>query len=126
MDKKTGLFAFVLLALLIVVMAYATWDEHIRGSVVYNSVWFTLLWILATTVGCYFISISSLHTRLPVFLLHVAFLTILSGALTTRLTGRNGQVHLRENQQVSSFFDEWTHNRVVFPFSLSLKSFKIE
>jgi len=126
MDKRTGIFAFVLLALLITVMAWTACNEHIRGGAVYNSMWFTLLWILAATVGCYFISTSSLHRRLPVFLLHVAFLAILAGALTTRLTGKTGQVRLRENQQVSSFFDEWTHNRVVFPFSLSLKSFTVE
>ena len=126
MDKKTGLFAFILLALLILLMAWATLDDDIGSGMIYNSVWFTLLWILAATVGCYFVSISSLHRRLPVFLLHIAFLTILSGALTTRLTGKTGQVHLRENQNVTSFFDEWTQNRVVFPFSLSLKSFSIE
>jgi len=126
MDNKTGLFAFILLALLILLMAWATLGGNIGGDMVYNSVWFTLLWILAATVGCYFISISSLHRRLPVFMLHIAFLTILSGALTTRLTGKTGQIHLRENQIVTSFFDEWTQNRVLFPFSLSLKSFTIE
>ena len=126
MDKKIGLFAFLLLALLILVMAWATWNEYVGNDVIYNSVWFTLLWIIVATVACYFISIRSLHRRLPVFLLHIAFLTILLGALTTRLTGKTGQVHLRENQTVTSFFDEWTHNRIVFPFSLSLKSFTIE
>jgi len=131
MDKKMGFYAFVLLALLVLIMAWATLDEHLHGSehtgsVCYNSMWFTLLWILTATVGCYYIVERSLHKRLSVFLLHASFLVILTGALVTRLTGKTGQVHLREDQQVSSFFDEWTHNRVVFPFSLSLKSFEIE
>jgi ABC-type transport system involved in cytochrome c biogenesis permease subunit len=131
MDKKTGLWAFILLALLVVVMAWATLDEHVHGSghagsLFYNSTWFTLLWILAATVSCYYIAVSSLHGRLPVFLLHAAFLVILAGALVTRLTGATGQVHLRENHSVSSFFDEWTHSKVSFPFSLSLKSFEVE
>ena len=126
-----GLYTFVLLALLVLVMASATWDEHLHGSahagfVFYNSVWFTLLWVLTATVGCYYIVVSSLHRRLSVFLLHASFLMILTGALVTRLTGKTGQVHLRENQQVTSFFDEGTHYREVFPFSLSLKSFEIE
>jgi ABC-type transport system involved in cytochrome c biogenesis permease subunit len=126
-----GLRAFVLLALLVLVMICATWDEHARGSehagsLFYNSIWFTLLWILTATVSCYFIVVNSLHRRLSVFLLHATFLIILAGALVTRLTGKTGQVHLRENHPVSSFFDEWTHNRIVFPFSLSLKSFEIE
>ncbi|MDR1155847.1 MAG: cytochrome c biogenesis protein CcsA [Bacteroidales bacterium] len=131
MDKKMGLRAFVLLALLILVMIWATWDEHAHGSehagsFFYNSIWFTLLWILTATVSCYFIVVRSLHKRLSVFLLHAAFLIILAGALVTRLTGKTGQVHLREGHEVSSFFDEWTHSRTVFPFSLSLKSFEIE
>ena len=131
MDKKTGLYAFVSLSLSILVMAWATWDEHLHGNshayaMFYNSVWFTLLWILMTTLACFFVMESSLHKRLPVFLLHAAFLLILSGALVTRLTGKTGQIHLRENQQAVSFFDEWTHNKVVFPFSLLLQSFEIE
>jgi len=121
----------ILLALLIFVMAWATWDGHLHGNahavfVFYDSVWFTLLWILLATMGCYVIVERSLHKRLPVFLLHVSLLVILSGALTTRLTGKTGQVHLRENHSVSSFFDEWTHSKVIFPFSLTLKSFEIE
>jgi len=131
MDKKIGLFAFVLLALVALVMAWATRDEHLHGNahagfVFYNSVWFTLLWILTATVSCYYIVVSSLQKRLPVFLLHASFLLILTGALVTRLTGKTGQVHLRDNQQVSSFFDEGTLYREVFPFSLSLKSFEIK
>ena len=126
-----GLWAFVLLALLIVIMAYATWDGHLHGiehsnSFFYNSMWFTLLWLLMATFGCYFIVVRSLHKRLPVFLLHIAFLVILAGALVTRLTGKTGQIHLRDNHRISSFFDEWSHSKVVFPFSLSLKSFEIE
>ena len=126
-----GLFAFALMALVVLVMAWATWDEHLHGNahagfVFYNSMWFTLLWVLMTTVGCYYIVVRMLHKRLPVFLLHASFLVILTGALVTRLTGKTGQVHLRENQQVTSFFDEGTHYREVFPFSLSLKSFEIE
>ena len=131
MEKKIGFYAFVLLALLILVMAWATWDGNVSGNahtvhVIYNSVWFSLLWILMATVGCYIMMDRSLHKRLSVFLFHVSFMMILSGALTTRLTGDSGQVHLRENRSVTSFFDEWTHHRVVFPFSLSLKSFEIE
>ena len=130
-NQKIPRFAFVLLTLLILIMAWATWDGYLHGSahansVFYESVWFSLLWILVATIGCYVIVENSLHKRLSVFLLHVSFLLILSGALTTRLTGKTGQVHVREGQSVTSFFDEWTHHRVAFPFSLSLKSFEIE
>ena len=131
MDKKIGLFSFISLVLLVLIMAYATWDGHVHGiehsnTFFYNTMWFTLLWLLMATLGCYFIVVNSLNRRLSVFLLHIAFLVILAGALATRLTGKTGQVHLRENHRISSFFDEWSHSKVVFPFSLSLKSFEIE
>ena len=131
MDKKIGFYAFVLLALLVLAMAWATRDEHLHGAAhagyfFYNSLWFTLLWVLAATMSCYYMVVRSLHRRLSVFLLHASFLVILAGALVTRLTGKTGQVHLRENRQTASFIDEWTHYRVDFPFSLSLKSFEIE
>ena len=131
MKKKIGLIAFASLALLVLVMAWATLVEHARGTAhvgyqIYNSVWFTLLWILMATTACYFISECSLHRRLSVFLLHVSFLAVLFGALTTRLTGKTGQIHLRENHAISSFFDEWTRSKVEFPFSLALKTFEIE
>ncbi len=126
-----GLRAFLLMAFLLLVLGWATWDEHVHGtehtfSVFYDSVWFTLVWVLLATLGCYYIIVSSLYKRLSVFLLHAAFLIILSGALITRLTGKTGQVHLRVDRQVSTFFDESSHNKVVLPFSLSLKSFEIE
>lgn len=131
MDKKTGWWAFILLALLIVVMGWATWVEHIQGSpyayeTFYNSVWFTLLWIALVTISCYYIVVTSLHKRLSVFLLHLSFMIILSGALVTRLTGRTGQLHLREGKPAVFFFDDATRYKVVMPFSLSLKSFNIE
>ena len=128
---KTGLYTFGLLLLLVLVMAAATWYEHLHGSahagfMFYNNVWFTLLWIFASTAGCYYIAVESLHKRVSVFLLHLSFLVILSGALTTRLTGKTGHVHLREDNPVEIFFDEWTRSIIVLPFSLSLKSFDVE
>ncbi|MDR1557182.1 MAG: cytochrome c biogenesis protein CcsA [Tannerellaceae bacterium] len=131
MKKKIGLCAFILLGLLTIIMGYATWDEHINGSrhaysLFYNSGWFTILWLVMTVISCYYIAISSLHKRLSVFLLHLAFVFILVGAFTTRISSKNGQVHLRKNQQIATFFDPGSHKEIAFSFSLSLKSFEIE
>ena len=131
MDRKIGYWSFAVLIILTLVLGWATWDEHIYDSehaysLFYNSIWFTLLWVLLATLGCYYITVMSLHRRISVFLLHIAFLVILSGALLTRLTGKTGTVHLRENHSVSTFVDESTRTRVLLPFSLSLKSFDIK
>jgi len=131
MDKKTGIISFGLLGILLLVMALATWVEHLygiayAGVVFYNNMWFTLLWIFMATMGCYYIAVKSLHKRLWVFLLHVSFLLILFGALITRLTSVTGHVHLREDQPAAFFIDDWTQRKLIFPFSLSLQSFEIE
>ena len=129
--KKTGLFSFGVFVLLVVAMALATWYEHLHGSAqagvaFYNGAWFALLWLVVAATGLYYITEKALQKRLWVFLLHVSFLLILLGALTTRLTGKTGHVHLRENHHIEGFLDEWTHSAVKFPFSISLKSFKVE
>jgi len=131
MDKKTGIIAFGLLALLTLAMAIATLVEHQHGRVyvgifVYNNLWFTLLWIFMGTMGCYYIAVTSLHKRLLVFTLHISFLLILFGALATRLTSITGHIHLREDQPAFFFIDDWTQKKVIFPFSISLQSFEIE
>jgi len=131
MKKKMGLCAFILLGLLVVVMGFATWDEHFNGSrhaysFFYNSGWFTILWLFLAVISCYYITVSALYKRLSVFLLHLAFIFILVGAFTTRISGKNGQVHLRKGQQITTFFDTGSHKERAYPFSLSLKSFEIE
>jgi ABC-type transport system involved in cytochrome c biogenesis permease subunit len=131
MTKKIGLWPFVLLAALMLVMGWATWDEHVSGSEhafskFYNSLWFTLLWFVMAMFALYHITEQLLHKRLSVFLLHLSFLFILTGALLTKFAGKTGYVHLRENREISFLFNEETHTKVVFPFSILLKSFEIE
>ncbi|KAA6322738.1 Cytochrome c biogenesis protein CcsA [termite gut metagenome] len=133
MKKKLiagSFWAFAIMAVVIVVLGIATWMEHLYGSefaytAFYNSIWFTWLWILLATVACYYLIDTKLYKRIAVFSLHLAFLLILTGALITKLTGKNGHVHLREDQAVAYFVDENTHRMVHFPFILALKSFKI-
>ena len=131
MINKTGLISFGVLTLLLLIMATATWYENFYGTeqtgfIFYNNLWFTLLWILLSTISCYYIVEKMLHKRISVFLLHLAFFIILLGALVTRLNGKTGHVHLRQGNQVEIFLDDWTKSLIVFPFSLSLKKFDVE
>jgi ABC-type transport system involved in cytochrome c biogenesis permease subunit len=132
MDKKIGLIAFGLLATLMVVMGFATIFEHKYGNahaaaMIYESSWFSLLWIaMATTALYYLMATRILHKRLWVLLLHISFLIILLGALATRITGTNAQIHLRQDDKATFYIDEWTGRKVLLPFSISLQSFEIE
>jgi len=130
MNRKTGYIAFGLLALLVAAMGLATWTEHKLDSrhafkLFYNSLWFSVLWFIMTITACYYILSRRLYRRLSVALLHGSLLLILAGAMTTRLTGRTGQIHLRENKPLSSFADD-RGSVSTLPFSLILKSFRIE
>jgi hypothetical protein len=130
MNRKSGYWAFGLLALLMLAMGLATWTEHKLGSrhaymLFYNSGWFSALWFMMAAIALYYIVGRKLYRRLSVAALHLALLLILTGALTTRLTGRMGQIHLRENIPAASFTDE-RRNDATLPFSLTLKSFNIE
>jgi ABC-type transport system involved in cytochrome c biogenesis permease subunit len=131
MDKKAGTVAFILLTVLILVMGWATWDEHVNGSshaylAYYNSLWFVLLWFVAAMFALYHITERLHYRRLSVFLLHASFFLILAGALVTRLAGKTGYVHLREDEATASFFRAETQSGIPLPFSLQLRSFEIE
>ena len=60
------------------------------------------------------------------FLLHIAFLVILAGALTTRLCGKQGSIHLRMNDTpVSAFVTSGTEEEPL-PFDVRLHDFRID
>jgi ABC-type transport system involved in cytochrome c biogenesis permease subunit len=131
MDKKTGYGAFALLAVLIVLMGWATWKEYLYGgeyaaTFFYGSLWFTLLWLLLATLACYYMIVVELHRRWAVFALHAAFLLMLSGALLTRLTGTTGQLHLRLRHVPAHHYMNAAGAMTALPFAASLKSFVIE
>ena len=82
--------AFGSAGLLVLLMMAATVVEKLQGTgtawtAIYGSPFFTILWgILAVCALVYLIS-RKLQRDFFTFLLHIAFLIILAGALTTRL-----------------------------------------
>ena len=119
----------ILYALLIVCIACATIIEKVRGTAfvsdyIYGSWWFSALWAVLTVTSLAYILQRRLYMRLAVFLLHIAFVVILAGALTTHLFARRGSVRLRTSVAEYTFTDQ--ANKVVpLPFSLTLKEFRI-
>ena len=126
---------FVLVFFLVVCIAAATLVENRYGTDyalhhVYGAWWFLALWGLLAVAGCWLMYKRKLWKRLPVFLLHVSFLVILAGALTTHITSRRGMVHLREGEATRT---SWVKNEQglymnteELPFYLALKDFQIQ
>lgn len=133
--SATSKLPFVLLFVIVVGIAAATVIENHFGTDyahqhVYGAWWFIALWGLLAVSGCYLMYRRKMWKQPAVFLLHISFLVILAGALTTHLTSRRGMVHLREGEAVCTY---WTKNEQgayvlteELPFYLALRDFEVQ
>ena len=127
--KWTKITICSLYTLIVVCIGFATVIEKYRGTTfvgeyIYGAWWFSALWAVLTIAAFAYIIQQRLYKRLAVMLLHLSFVVILAGALTTHLFARRGIVRLRTNVPEMIFIDK--DNRVEhLPFSMTLKEFRI-
>lgn len=121
---------FLISVLIIAVLMVASFVEPIAGSeathrMFYGTWWFRILWAALATSGAWMCVHWRLWKKPAVALLHVSFLVILAGALTTALTSTEGSVMLYEGEQTDMFL---TKDRRVahMEFTLRLDSFRID
>ncbi len=131
MKRTIGYLSFGLLFLLILVLGWATWEEHLKGTEYvmrhfYRTPWFNVLWAWLALTGGYYILKKELYRKLPVFLLHLSLIIILTGALITRFNGQTGVIHLRQDQTNHVFDCEEAQRHLPLPFFMTLKEFRIE
>lgn len=107
----------------VAVMAIATIVEKNGGGRLYDAWWFTVLWALLCGGGIVWL-IKRRVRRLSTVVLHLSFVIILLGALLTRLTARQGFIHLREGVTEAQYMTEEGHLHAL-PFILRLDSFRI-
>ena len=126
MNKK---LIFALYILIVVCIGFATIIEKYHGTTfvseyIYGAWWFSALWAVLTVASCAYIMQQRLYKRMAVLLLHLSFVVILAGALTTHLFAKRGIVRLRTDVNVTAFVDH--KNKIeTLPFSLTLKEFRI-
>ncbi|MDE7455451.1 MAG: cytochrome c biogenesis protein CcsA [Prevotella sp.] len=118
-----------LYTLVIVCIGIATVIEKYQGTSfvsehVYGSWWFVVLWAVLTVAACVYLYKQRLYKRVAVVWLHLSFVVILAGALTTWLTARRGMVSLRIGQPVMVYCDDDGQFHQL-PFTLHLKEFQI-
>ena len=126
MNKKV---VFTLYTLIIVCIGFATVIEKFRGTIfvsehIYGTWWFSGLWAVLTVTALAYIIKRQLYKRTAVMLLHISFVVILTGALTTHLFAHNGHISLRTGIPVTEYIDK-DGNKIPLPFSLTLKEFRI-
>ena len=127
--KLNKIIIFTLYTLIIACIGFATVIEKYRDTLfvsehIYGAWWFTALWAVLTVASLAYIMQQRLYKRVAVMLLHLSFVVILVGALTTHLFAQRGTMRLWEGVTESTFVDK--DNKVVhLPFALTLKEFRI-
>ncbi len=98
-------FMAVLIILLIVILALATFVESAHSTqtawaVVYGTHWFEILLLLVgiNLIGVLVKRKLFKRKKIVVFLFHIAFILILVGAAITRFISYEGSMHIRENK----------------------------
>ena len=127
--KRTKILIGSLYTLIVVCIGLATVVEKYRGTAyvgenIYGAWWFSALWAVLTVAALAYIVKQRLYKRLAVFVLHLAFVVILVGALTTHIFARRGTVRLRTGVPEMTYVDS-DHHVQQLPFSLALKEFRI-
>jgi len=123
---------FTLYAIVIAVMAMATFIEKTEGtpfvlSNFYGSWWFCVLWgIMAIFAIIYFFKRKV--KKISTILLHASFILILIGALLTHLTAWQGYVHLRQSMPVQMCTVEESNDTHIkeLPFTITLDTFQVQ
>ena len=127
--KLTKIVIGSLYTLIVVCIGIATVIEKYRGSdfvgnSIYGAWWFSALWGVLTVVALVYLIRQRLYRRVAVLLLHLSFVVILAGALTTHLFAERGTVCLRMGVPEMTYVD--ADRRVHhLPFLLTLKDFRI-
>ena len=129
-SKTLKTLSFGSLAVVIVLMMAATVIERLYGtevalSRIYHHPVFFALWALAAVSGCALLWRRGAFRKPFTLGLHLAFVLILAGALVTHLTGKSGEIHLREGVP-SSVIELEDGSSANLPFPLELKEFRIE
>ena len=125
MMKKTVIALYIVV---VAILAIATIVEKYQGTPyvaehIYGAWWFAALWALLTAVAVFYF-LQRRVSRPAVVVLHLSFVVILAGALLTRLTARQGFVHLRQGLPVSDYTDDDMLTRPL-PFTITLQHFEV-
>lgn len=126
MTKKciATLYTLVIVCIGIATVIEKYKDASFVSEYVYGSWWFVVLWAVLTVTACVYLYQQKLYKRFAVMWLHLSFVVILAGALTTWLTARRGMVSLRIGQPVMAYSDA-EGQFYQLPFTLHLKEFQI-
>lgn len=113
----------VLLVLVVGLLIGLLLSPEIAVRYVFGSSWVMVLGVLVTILGVWYMIHERKHKRISrwIFFLHLSFVVIFAGALTTHVFGRFGRMSLVVDQQSSTFVNrrQQTEN---LPFAIHLNA----
>ena len=124
----------MIVAAVVIVMAIATIVEKIHGTTfvntkIYSTWWFTAIWAVLAIASIARIITSGMQKTLTVLTLHISFVVILAGALTTHITSKKGYLHLRCSETARLYTEQSSNGDMrtaTLPFSVTLNDFNIK
>ena len=124
----------MIVAAVVIVMAIATIVEKIHGTTfvntkIYSTWWFSAIWAVLAIASIARIITSGMQKTLTVLTLHISFVVILAGALTTHLTSKKGYLHLRCGEKARLYTEQSSNGDMrtaTLPFSVTLNDFNIK
>lgn len=133
-NKILRILPFLIVAAVVIVMAIATIVEKIHGttfasSKIYSTWWFSAIWGLLAIASIARIITSGMQKTLTVLTLHISFVVILAGALTTHITSKKGYLHLRCGETARLYTEQCSNGDMrttTLPFSVTLNDFNIK
>ena len=124
----------MIVAAVVIVMAIATIVEKIHGTTfvstkIYSTWWFSAIWGILAIASIARIITSGMQKTLTVLTLHISFVVILAGALTTHLTSKKGYLHLHCGETTRLYTEQSSNGDMrtaTLPFSVKLNDFNIK
>ncbi|MBR4267530.1 MAG: cytochrome c biogenesis protein CcsA [Bacteroidales bacterium] len=111
---------------IILSMAYATFfTQKVADKTVYNTLWFSILWGILSAITLVVVA-KRLLKKLPVLIFHISLVVILLGALLTKISSKEGILHLRESESTEFFMLKETMLKQNLGFEVKLDSFLIK
>ena len=111
-------------AVLISMAAATFFTQSVSDKNVYSSVWFAVLWAVLSAASAV-VFFKKLWKKLPALLFHLSLIIILLGALITRISGKEGMLHLRQGETADFFVLKENMFKEDLGFDMRLDSFKI-
>ncbi len=119
------IYCFLTIALGVTTFLEAIYGTATITTMVYNSLWFFILWALLGLLGGLYLLRRKMWNRPAALLLHIAFIVILLGAGITWIFSEKGMIHIREGEQEHRVQITSKTGFFELPFSVKLNKFSV-